>query len=134
MVSLNINVNILLKLVFLYSLMSYFCLHIGTMHLQPLCISLITCRHLSSLFPLRTCLCLIFSPSNYTKLCIFGCLCYPWLRTYSNHKFEPRSIPCVFVGYSLTRSAYLCVNPSTSKINISRHVNYAVSIFLFKSI
>ena len=39
---------------------------------------------------------------NYSKLKIFGCLCYPWLRPYSAHKLDTRSKPCVFIGYSLT--------------------------------
>ena len=45
---------------------------------------------------------------NYLKLRVFGCLCYPWLRPYVKHKLEPRSRPCVFLGYSLTQSAYYC--------------------------
>ena len=73
-------------------------------------------------------------PPNYTKLRIFGCLCYPWLRPYSSHKLESRSLPCVFVGYSLTQSAYLCLDPSTSKIYTCRNVNFVESVFPFKLI
>lgn len=39
---------------------------------------------------------------NYTKLKTFGCLCFPWLKPYTNNKLEPRSEPCLFLGYSLT--------------------------------
>ena len=42
------------------------------------------------------------SPPNYTKLRVFGCLCYSWLRPYSQHKLDSRSIPCIFLCYSLT--------------------------------
>jgi len=73
------------------------------------------------------------SPSNYSKLKVFGCLCYPWLRPYTHHKLEPRSKPCVFFGYSLTQSAYLCYDPSTSKLFVSRHVRFIESIFPFTS-
>lgn len=39
---------------------------------------------------------------NYTKLKIFGCLCFPWLCPYRSNKLETRSSPCIFLGYSLT--------------------------------
>jgi hypothetical protein len=69
---------------------------------------------------------------NYSKLKIFGCLCYPWLRPYSAHKLDTRSKPCVFIGYSLTQSAYYCLDPSTSKIFISRHVKFVENVFPFR--
>ncbi|RVW19477.1 Retrovirus-related Pol polyprotein from transposon RE1 [Vitis vinifera] len=61
---------------------------------------------------------------NYSKLRSFGCLCYPWLRPYTSHKLESRSSPCVFVGYSPTQSAYLCLDTSTARLYISRHVRF----------
>ena len=69
------------------------------------------------------------SPPNYSKLHIFGCLCYPWLGPYSVHKLAPRSAPCVFLGYSLTQSAYVCFDPSTTKTYHSFHVFFVKSIF-----
>lgn len=71
---------------------------------------------------------------NYTKLRVFGCLCYPWLRPYTTNKLEPRSTPCVFLGYSLTQSAYLCFNPSTSRMFVSRHVQFVENQFPFLSL
>jgi len=50
---------------------------------------------------------------NYEKLRSFGCLCYPWLRPYTAHKLDPRSKPCIFLGYSLSQSAYLCLEPES---------------------
>ncbi|KAL9241494.1 hypothetical protein vseg_015603 [Gypsophila vaccaria] len=61
---------------------------------------------------------------NIHKLHSFGCLCFPWLRPYTTHKLQPRSIQCVFLGYSLTQSAYLCLDPLTSRIYTSRHVRF----------
>jgi len=56
---------------------------------------------------------LIFKQSpNYAKLRIFGCLCYPWLRPYSVHKLDVRSKPCIFFGYSLSQSVYICLIPN----------------------
>ncbi|KAL6324620.1 hypothetical protein AAG906_013433 [Vitis piasezkii] len=78
---------------------------------------------------------LIFHQSpNYSRLKVFGCLCYPWLRPYTSHKLTPRSKPCVFLGYSLSQSAYLCLDPSTSKIYVSRHVQFVESVFPYTSL
>src|SRR5690606_2034963 len=52
---------------------------------------------------------------NYQKLRVFGCCCYPWIRPYATHKLDKRSVPCVFLGYSLTQSAYLCMDKSTGR-------------------
>ncbi|KAG7598911.1 Integrase catalytic core [Arabidopsis suecica] len=73
------------------------------------------------------------SPPNYTRLRVFGCLCYPWLRPYSQNKLSPRSTPCIFLGYSLTQSAYLCYDFSTSKMFVSRHVEFHENEFPLSS-
>ena len=78
---------------------------------------------------------LIFHKSpNYSKLKVFGCLCYLWLHPYTSHKLNQRSKPCVFLGYSLSQSAYLCLEPSTSKIYVSRHVQFVESVFPYTSL
>ena len=66
---------------------------------------------------------------NYSKLKIFGCLCFPWLRPYMPHKLSPRSVPCIFLGYSLTQSAYLCMDQTTNRVYVSRHVKFDETIF-----
>ena len=71
---------------------------------------------------------------NYAKLRIFGCLCYPWLRPYSSHKLAPKSTPCVFLGYFLSQSAYLCFEPTTSKTYVSHHVQFVESIFPYTTL
>ncbi|RVW49538.1 putative mitochondrial protein [Vitis vinifera] len=53
------------------------------------------------------------------------------LRPYTSHKLESRSSPCVFVGYSPTQSAYLCLDTSTASLYTSRHVRFVESIFPF---
>lgn len=50
---------------------------------------------------------------DYAKLKSFGCLCFPWLKPYTAHKLESRSVVCVFVGYSTTQHAYYCMDPKT---------------------
>ena len=59
---------------------------------------------------------------NYLKLRKFGCLCYPLTKPYNKHKMEPKSTPCIFLGYSLTQNAYRCLDPNTHRVYISRHV------------
>lgn len=71
---------------------------------------------------------------NYMKLRSFGCLCYPWLRPYSQHKLTPKSTPCIFLGYSLTQSAYLCLDLSKSRVYTSRHVEFCENNFPFLSL
>lgn len=70
---------------------------------------------------------------NYSQLRVFGCLCFSWLRPYTSHKLEDRSTPCVFIGYSQTQSAYLCLQPSTGRIYVSRHVKFDETRFPFKT-
>lgn len=71
------------------------------------------------------------SKPNYDKLRVFGCLCYPWLKPYTNHKLDAKSTPCMFVGYSLSQSAYMCLDPMSNKIYTSRHVKFVESVFRF---
>ena len=68
---------------------------------------------------------------NLTKLQVFGCLCYPLLHPYNSHKLESKSKPCVFIGYSLSKSAYICLDLTTQKTYTSRHVTFVISIFPF---
>ena len=72
-------------------------------------------------------------PPNYLKLRIFGCLCFPWLRPYTAHKLDGRSLPCVFLGYSITESAYLCLHLPTGRIYTSHHVQFVESTFPYAS-
>ena len=55
----------------------------------------------------------------------------PWLCPYSQHKLDSHSIPCVFLGYSSTQSAYICLDLSTSKTYISHHVKFLENTFPF---
>ena len=62
--------------------------------------------------------------SNIHHLHSFGCLCFPWLRPYTKSKLQPRSTPCIFLGYSPSQYAYHCFDPKTEKIYTSRHVSF----------
>ncbi|KAG8502503.1 hypothetical protein CXB51_000098 [Gossypium anomalum] len=56
---------------------------------------------------------------NYNFLRVFGCLCFPNLRPYNNHKLQFRSTPCTFLGYSSSHKRYRCLDSfgkSSSKL------------------
>ncbi|GJX49056.1 ribonuclease H-like domain-containing protein, partial [Tanacetum coccineum] len=57
---------------------------------------------------------------DYSLLRIFGCLCYPHL--YPNHKLETRATLSLFLGHTSNHRGYRCLDLTTNKIIISRHV------------
>ncbi|KAJ9560958.1 hypothetical protein OSB04_006118 [Centaurea solstitialis] len=73
--------------------------------------------------------CLFGQSPNYSKLKPFGCLCYPWLRPYTTSKLQPGSSPCLFLGYSSSKSTYKCYDPTTCRLYHSRHVEFIANHF-----
>ena len=73
------------------------------------------------------------TPPNYNKLKIFGCLYFPGLKPYTNNKLEPRSEPCLFLGYSLTKSAYICFNFKNNKFYHSRNLQFVETVYPYSS-
>jgi hypothetical protein len=76
----------------------------------------------------------ILHQHNILHLHSFGCLCFPWLKPYTNHKLNPKSIPCIFIGYSPSQYAYRCLDPKTNKIYTSRHVVFHDNHFPYPTI
>jgi hypothetical protein len=70
---------------------------------------------------------------DYKFLRIFGCVCFPNLRPYNQHKFEFRSQECVFLGYSRNHKGYKCFHIPTGRMYISRDVVFHESTFPFSS-
>ncbi|BBN68591.1 hypothetical protein Prudu_489S000400 [Prunus dulcis] len=68
---------------------------------------------------------------DYTRLKIFGCSCYPWLKPYVSSKLDGKSRPCVFLGYSLQHKGYRCLDMLTDRVYISRHVLFDEKSFPF---
>lgn len=62
----------------------------------------------------------------------FGCACFPCLRPYNSNKLQFRSKLCVFLGYSLNHHGYRCLDRSTGRIYLSRHVVFDEGQFPFK--
>ncbi|KAJ8617569.1 hypothetical protein MRB53_013755 [Persea americana] len=69
---------------------------------------------------------------DYGSLRVFWCKCFPYLRDYATSKFDPRSLPCTFLGYSHTYKGYRCFHPPTGRIYSSRHVVFDETSFPFK--
>ncbi|RVW13483.1 Retrovirus-related Pol polyprotein from transposon TNT 1-94 [Vitis vinifera] len=73
-------------------------------------------------------------PPDYFHFKVFGCLCYPHLKHLNSNKFQPRSTPCIFLGYAPSHKGYLCLNPTTNRVYISRHVVFAETTFPFQAL
>ena len=69
---------------------------------------------------------------NYSNFRVYGCQVFPYLRDYAKHKLEPRSLPCIFIGYSSSHKGFRCLDPSTNRIFISRHGRFNESYYSFK--
>ncbi|PKU78410.1 Retrovirus-related Pol polyprotein from transposon TNT 1-94 [Dendrobium catenatum] len=87
-------------------------------------------KHTSNISPYQI---LHSKTPSYSHLRTFGCLCYPWLRPYTDNKLSLRSPDCVFIGYSPTYKGYKCYNLQTHKIHLSRHVVFWEHEFPFKT-
>ena len=66
---------------------------------------------------------------DYGGLKVFGCLAYYSTSTKNKHKFQPRSKPCVFLGYPAGYKGYKLLDLDTNTINISRNVTFHGAIF-----
>ncbi|KAM2097702.1 hypothetical protein ACFX1R_021209 [Malus domestica] len=56
---------------------------------------------------------LFHSSPNYTRLKVFGCSCFPWLKLYVSSKLDGKSKECAFPGYSMQHKGYRCLDPLT---------------------
>jgi hypothetical protein len=71
---------------------------------------------------------------SYDHLRVFGCSCYPNLSSTAAHKLAPRSAACVFLGYPSDHKGYRCLDLSTNRIIISRHVIFDETSFPFSEV
>ncbi|KAJ6866233.1 Retrovirus-related Pol polyprotein from transposon TNT 1-94 [Populus alba x Populus x berolinensis] len=68
----------------------------------------------------------------YSSLRIFGSRCFPYTWDTRRNKFDPKSVPCIFVGYSDQHKGYKCFHPTSKKIFVSRHVVFSESLLPYK--
>ena len=73
---------------------------------------------------------LFHSRPDLKHLRTFGCDCFPLLKPYNTHKLQPHTSSCIFLGYSAYTKGYICLDPITSRIYISRNVLFNETEFL----
>jgi hypothetical protein len=66
---------------------------------------------------------------SYDHLCVFGCVCYPNTSATAPKKLSPRSTRCLFLGYSPNHKGYRCLDLTSHRIIISRHVVFDEDVF-----
>ena len=71
---------------------------------------------------------------DFSLMRVFGCACYPFLRPFNKHKLDFRSKQCVFLGISNMHRGYKCLDPSTNKIFVSRHVVFDEYVYPFSQL
>uniref|UniRef100_A0A2N9IXE5 Integrase catalytic domain-containing protein n=1 Tax=Fagus sylvatica TaxID=28930 RepID=A0A2N9IXE5_FAGSY len=69
------------------------------------------------------------SKPSISHLKAFGCQCFPLLTPYNSHKLQPKSVPCIFVGYPSNSKGYICFDPSSHRFYTSRHVLFNETVF-----
>jgi hypothetical protein len=68
-------------------------------------------------------------PLRHDHLRVFGCACYPNTSATAPHKLSPRSTHCLFLGYSPDHKGYRCLDLTSHRIIISRHVVFDEDVF-----
>ena len=66
-----------------------------------------------------------YSP-HYENFHSFGCRVYACLRDYMLNKLSPLSIPCIFLGYSPSHKGFRCLDPTTTRLYITRHAHFPI--------
>jgi hypothetical protein len=72
--------------------------------------------------------------SSYLGLRTFGCVCWPNLRPFNNHKLQFWSKQCVFLGYSNMYKGFKCLDVTEGRIYISRDIVFDETIFPFSTL
>jgi hypothetical protein len=57
---------------------------------------------------------------DLSDLKVFGCIAYVHVPDELRTKLDPKAEKCVFIGYSLEQKGYICYNPVTCEMRVSR--------------
>ncbi|KAK4385641.1 Retrovirus-related Pol polyprotein from transposon RE2 [Sesamum angolense] len=55
---------------------------------------------------------------------VFGCVCFVHIHSPSLDKLSPRSVKCIFLGYSRTQKGYQCYDPQSRRSFASADVTF----------
>jgi len=67
-----------------------------------------------------------------SSLRVFGSKCFPYTWNTRHRKFDPKTVLCIFVGYSDKYKGYKCFHPTSKQFIISYHVVFDELIFPYK--
>ncbi|CAL1392560.1 unnamed protein product [Linum trigynum] len=70
---------------------------------------------------------------DYSRLRVFGCLCFVLLPRRERHKLSSKTVRCAFLGYSDIHKGYLCYDPSLGRIRIACHVVFFENVMFYES-
>jgi len=71
---------------------------------------------------------LLNKQADYFFLKVFGCSCFPLLRSYNKHKLQFRTQECVFLSYSNSHKGYKCL-AADGRLYISKDVTFNERVF-----
>lgn len=77
---------------------------------------------------------LLGTEPDYAAFKTFGCSCYALLTPYNKHKLDFRSKECFLLGYGTHSKCYLCLEPSTNKLLVTRDAVFNEDSFPFHTI
>lgn len=66
---------------------------------------------------------------NYFRLRMFGCTCYPLLRSNAPNKLAFQNKQCIFLGYFSNHKGYWCFDPISKNVYLSQHVIFNDNLF-----
>ncbi|CAL1373295.1 unnamed protein product [Linum trigynum] len=70
-------------------------------------------------------------PPDYSRLRVFGCTCFVLLPRAERHKLSPKTVRCVFVGYSEKHKGYCCYDPIGKRMRIAYHVLFLEHVMYY---
>ncbi|XLR35262.1 hypothetical protein S83_063162 [Arachis hypogaea] len=77
---------------------------------------------------------LFFNQPDYQSLRVFGCLAHASSLLSQRHKFSPRAVRAIFIGYPSGYKGYKLYDPVNKKIFISRDVSFVETEFPFRQL
>lgn len=75
---------------------------------------------------------LFHKSTNYSRLKVFSCVVFPYLRPYQSHKFSFHTEKCMFVSNSFNHKGYKCMNIS-ERVYIVQNIIFNEKEFSFFS-